>query len=258
MVRKAVFAISAFLPVVVYGQSIGGPRTFPQFRDMAGLSGNGFPVQRDGKIGIRGAMTLSTPIAYTLQPGQLVVGGASRSFDMNFRWVNTEFAANNQKSDGTGQIIGAVKTPWGPVTLSHLIMSPAGDSVQNLQFTFANNWKGATWSFGIHNITDRGQAAGDNLPIDDAKNSQSFFVVGTKQFEDDSYASVGYGTARYRGPFGSYSRMVGDRSRAYVEYDTFNWNYGIGTEFKIGSKKGYVTAGMVRGKLATWTLNFVF
>jgi len=257
MVCKGAFLLVGFFPAVLLAQSIGGPRTFPQFRDMSGLSGNGFPVQRDGMIGIRGAMTLSTPIAYTLKHGQFVFGGASRSFDRNFRWVNTEFAANNQKSDGTGQLVGAVETPWGDVTLSHLIMSPAGDSVQNLQFSFANNWQGVTWSFGIHNATERGQAAGDNLPIDDAKESRSFFIVGTKELPENSYFSAGIGTTRYRGPFGSYSRMVGDRSRLYVEYDTFNWNYGIGTEFRIGSKKAFITAGFVRGDLATWTLNFV-
>lgn len=259
MVRKACLLVVGLGPVCAFAQwSIHGPRTFPQFRDMAGLSGNGFPVQRDGFVGIRGAITLSTPIAYTLQPGQLVVGGASRSFDQNFRWVNTKYADNTQRSDGTAQIIGAVKTPWGNVTLSHMILSPALDSVQHLQFTFANEWKGMNWSMGIHNVTDRGQAAGDDIPIEDAKNSQSFFVVGTKELWNNSYASVGYGTTRYRGPFGSYSGMIGDRSRFFVEYDTFNWNYGLATEFKVGGKKAYLTAGMVRGELATWSLNFVF
>ncbi|MBS1702711.1 MAG: hypothetical protein JST12_13695 [Armatimonadetes bacterium] len=257
MVRKACLAAVACCPVVVFAQSIGGPRTFPQFRDMAGLSGNGFPVLRDGVVDIHGALTLSTPIAYTLKPGQLVLGGASRSFDRSFRWVNTQFGANNQKSDGTGQVVGAVKTPWGNVTLSHLVMSPAGDSVQHLQFTFANDWRGATWSLGVHDITDRGQAAGDNLPVEDAKNSESFFVVGTKALPNDSYFTAGYGTARYRGPFGSYSRMIGDRSRFFGEYDTFNWNFGFATEFHVGSKKAYLTAGLIRGDLATWTLNFV-
>lgn len=258
MVGRAVLGLVALVPATLLAQSIGGPRTFPQFRDMAGLSGNGFPVQRDGVVGIKGAMTLSTPIAFTLKPGQFVFGGASRSFDRRFRWVNTEFGANNEKSDGTGQFMFAVRLPWGDVTLSDLIMSPAKDSVQNIQFTFANDWQGATWSLGIHNVTDRGQAAGDNLPVEDAKNSESFFLVGTKSLPENSYVSAGYGTARYRGPFGSYSRMVGDRSRFYVEYDTFNWNYGIGTELRLGSKKAYLTAGFVRGDLATWSLNFAF
>ncbi len=225
---------------------------------MAGLSGNGFGVLRDGTIDLRGAMTLSTPIAYTLRPGQLVIGGACRSFDTHFRWVNTQFGANTQKSDGTAQVMGAVKLPWGNVTLTHLVMSPAGDSVPNLQFTFANDWQGATWSFGIHDFTARGQAAGDNLPVEDAKNSESFFMVGTKELPDQSYLSLGLGTTRYRGPFGSYSRMLSSRCRGYFEYDTFNWNYGVGTEFKLASKKAFLTLGMVRGNLATWTFNVVF
>ena len=246
------------LPAIGFAQPIGGPRTFPQFRDMAGLSGNGFPVQRDGPVGILGAMSLSTPIAFTLHPGQLVVGGGARSFDSHFRWINTTSGSRTANSDGSGQVIGAVRTPWGDVTLSSLIMSSRLDTVQNVQMTFANDWQGATWSLGVHNFTDRGQAAGDNLPVDDAKNSESFFLVGTKALPENSYFSLGYGTARYRGPFGSYSRMVGDRCRFYAEYDTFNWNYGIASEFHIGSKKGYLGAGFVRGNLATWTINFVF
>src|SRR5947208_3302942 len=103
MVRKVLCGLLALIPAILLAQPIGGPRTFPQFRDMAGLCGNGFAVQRDGTVGILGAMTLSTPIAFTLKPGQLVVGAASRSFDSHFRWINTEFGNRSQNSDGTGQ-----------------------------------------------------------------------------------------------------------------------------------------------------------
>jgi hypothetical protein len=246
--------------LVAFGsaQPIGGPRTFPQFRDMAGLSGNGFGVTPEGEISLSGALTLSTPIAYTLRPGVMIAGGASRSFDRQFRWINTKFASNTERSDGTIQLLGALDSKWGAITFTHMIVSPDYDSVQHVQWTAPQGDTDWRFSFGIHNITNRPSANGDDNPVQDAKMSRSFFVVGTLDMLNESYFSVGLGTTRYRPVFGSYSGMLTSGIRYYGEYDSFNWNYGIATEFAVGSKKAFVSLGFVRGDLATWTINFTF
>jgi hypothetical protein len=51
---------------------------------------------------------------------------------------------------------------------------------------------------------------------------------------------------------------LNDRWRAYGEYDTFNWNVGAATEIRVLGKQAFVQAGLVRGNLATWSVNWVF
>jgi hypothetical protein len=257
------FACSIFFSLLASGalsQSIGGPRTFPQFRDMAGLSGNGFPVLRDGKIGINGAMSLSTPIAYVLETKRVVLGLCSRSTDKTFRWFNTT-SANVQRSDGTLQGMFSLDSLGSRIAITHMIVSGSGDSVQHLQYQLpisaeqTGNW---TFSVGCHNITDRPAANGDDNPVEDSKLSRSFFIVGTKECSKDSYFTLGLGATRWKGFFGSYTLPLNDRWRAYGEYDTFNWNIGAATEIRVLGKQAFVQAGLVRGNLATWSVNWVF
>ena len=258
------FATAVFLilaSAVVNAQSIGGPRTYPQFRDMAGLSGNGFPVKRTGELGLAGALSLSTPIGYVLSTKQLVLGASSRSFDRSFRWVNTSFASNQEKSDGTLQGIFSLDSLGSRIAITHMIVSPANDSVQHLQYQLrlpeskTNNW---TFSIGCHNVTDRPAANGDDNPVEDSRLSRSFFVVGTQELPEDAYLTVGLGDTRYRGLFGSYSKMLNSQWRAYGEFDTFNWNFGALTELRLLGKQAFLQMGLVRGDLATWSLNWVF
>ncbi len=228
---------------------------------MAGLSGNGFPVLRDGSIGINGAMSLSTPIAYVLGTKQLVLGGSSRSFDRTFRWINTTFASNLEKSDGTLQGIFSLDSFGSRIAISHMIVSPANDSVQHLQYQLplseqrTGDW---TLSIGCHNVTDRPAAHGDSDPVEDSKLSRSFFIVGTKECSREQYFTLGLGDTRYRGFFGSYTMLLSDSWRAFGEYDTFNWNFGAATELNLLGKRAFLQVGLVRGDLATWSLNWVF
>jgi hypothetical protein len=258
------FATAVFLilaSAVVNAQSIGGPRTYPQFRDMAGLSGNGFPVKRTGELGLAGALSLSTPIGYVLGTKQLVLGASSRSFDRSLRWVNTSFASNQEKSDGTLQGIFSLDSLGSRIAITHMIVSPANDSVQHLQYQLrlpeskTNNW---TFSIGCHNVTDRPAANGDDNPVEDSRLSRSFFVVGTQELPEDAYLTVGLGDTRYRGFFGSYSKMLNSHWRAYGEFDTFNWNFGALTELRLLGMQAFLQMGLVRGDLATWSLNWVF
>lgn len=246
---------------VATAQYLGGPRSYPQFRDMAGLSGNGFPVLRDGSIGLNGAMSLSTPLGYVLATRQVVLGGCSRSFDNHFRWVNTKFAANTEQSDGTLQGIFSLDSLGSRIAISHMIVSAANDSVQHLQYQLpiaedkAGDW---ALSIGCHNITDRPAANGDDNPVEDSKLSRSFFIVGTRDCSRDQYLTLGVGGTRWRGFFGSYSMLLNDNWRAFGEYDTFNWNFGAATEINLLGKRAFLQLGLVRGDLATWSLNWVF
>ncbi|MEI7575476.1 MAG: hypothetical protein WCK51_01175 [Armatimonadota bacterium] len=257
------FALAVF-PFLVCGaghaQTIGGPRTYPQFRDMAGLSGNGFPVLRDGSIGMNGAMSLSTPLGYVLGTKKIVLGLCSRSTDRNLRWFNTT-STGGVGSDGTLQGMFSLDSLGSRIAITHMIVSGTGDSVQHLQYQLPlNQEKTGDWAFsiGCHNVTDRPAANGDDDPVEDSKLSRSFFIVGTKECSREQYFTLGLGGTRWKGFFGSYTLPINDNWRAFGEYDTFNWNFGAATEIEIVGKKAYLQAGLVRGNLATWSINWVF
>lgn len=256
-------AISSF--ALADGTELLGPNRFPQFRDMSGLSGSGFALDASGKVSTRGAIALSTPIGYTLEHGRYVLGFASRSHNMRFAWINSG-NANANKSDGTGQMILGFRLFGGNLALSHMILSTELDSVQHVQWSPQNNGaNGWGWSVGVHNATQRGHAAGDGFPAADAKNSLSVFFAGTKTLGEDDIVTLGVGTTRYKGLFGSYNHQLSERAKFFIENDTFNWNYGIsyGIPMPYKSYGGtdshlFITAGYVRGKLATWMLNYAF
>ena len=255
------YSIFGFLAAVVgQAQTIGGPRTYPQFRDMAGLSGNGFPVLRDGSIGLSGAMSLSTPIAYVLGTKRVVLGLCSRSTDRTFRWVNST-STGTEGSDGTFQGIFSLDLFGSRIAISDMIVSGTGDSVQHLQYQLPlDQERTGDWSFsiGCHNTSDRPAANGDDDPIEDSKLSRSFFIVATKECSREQYFTLGVGAVRWKGFFGSYTLPINENWRAFGEYDTFNWNFGAATEVTLLGKQAFLQAGLVRGNLATWSINWVF
>ena len=238
-----------------------GPGQFPQFRDMAGLSGNGFGVLRDGRIGIRGALSLSTPIAHVIGNNQAVVGLSGRSVDTQFRWINTTTTDQSQKADATGQLMYGVTTPYGNIAYTHLVVSAFFDSVINLQFQPKLNCEKLALSVGVHNLADRPHAAGDTF-LEDQALSRSWFVVGTYELGEGNFVSLGKGDVRYKGVFGSVNAQIGNSYKGFAEYDSFNWNYGVvyGTALGKGKRPTnlFITAAMVAGKHATWAINFSF
>ena len=243
-----------------------GPGKFPQFRDMGGMPGSGFGVLSDGHISMFGALALSTPIGYSLAPSTFVAGIATRSQDHMFRIINVDSNADKNSSDGTGQFLLGIKTSSGNLTLGMHVLSSKLDTTFNAQFQPRVNGLGRLGvSVGVQNWTNRGQAAGDNDPSADSENSLSPYVAGTYDMGRGNYATLGYGNTRFRGLFGSANYQLSPTTKLFVENDTFNWNYGVGygTFMKKWDASGrrvrvFITAGFVRGELATWTLNFGF
>lgn len=249
-----------------------GPRTYPQFRDMSGLSGAGVGVLPDGTPSLRGAISLSTPIGYVLGPSHWAFGAASRSVNGQFTFINFRAKARDDtfKSDGTGQIVAGFKTPIGNIAVSHMVLSTFLDNVQHVQWQLPLRTDKVGVSVGVHNLFDRGNAAGEDRPGDDDP-SRSFFVAATTQLAPGAFLTIGKGDIRYKGVFGNASVNVTDRVKLYGEYDGFGWNSGIAIGFgpapqlKLGDKpirsrapEVFLTAGYVQGRRATWTINFVF
>jgi hypothetical protein len=231
-----------------------------QLRDMSGLSGSEFGVTYLGVPSIWGAMAFSTPIGFSLGSGVFDVGANSKSRDNLPRPINFHEGANN-KSDGTAQFMAGLGTPIGNFTGTLEVVSSAFDQVYNGQWQLPLHLKNAGVSVGCQNITDRHESAPGFTGT-----NRSYFGVGTYQFAHGDYISLGVGSARFKGGFGSICGMITPRLKGLVEYDTFGYNPGLGYSF--GKVKGLgndydhndvvLFLGFVKSQYATVGLNWAF
>jgi hypothetical protein len=257
LVAIGMIALGAYANAQIPG--LTGPGRFPQFRDMAGLSGNGFGVTKRGDPSILGVVSLSIPSGNVLGNGWRMATLASRSQNSSFQWVNTGKSQTSAQSDGTFAGVFGFSTNFGNIALSHMILSSQLDSVQHVHWQLPIVSDNYSVSVGVHNITARPHAAGDSFPADDSKNSRSYFVAGTYQTEEGHALTLGKGDTRFKGLFGGMNMPLGEKSKFFAEFDTFNWNYGLAHEVQIGENgRMFLTAGMVRGKFATWTVSVSF
>jgi hypothetical protein len=259
--------------VVVAGamaqKELVGRNQFPQFRAMSGLSGSTFPVGKDGLPDYRGAMGLSTPIAYSLSKWSFVAGLGSLSFDTNLRFPS---GRDGQRStNGTAQfMVGVTLGQAGDLTVSYMVLSGIMDNALNLQFTPGRQEGKVRYSVGVQDIGGGGGSAGEKHPAD-GESSRSFFTVTTFEVDDKTHVSLGTGTRRFKSIFGNVSTSLGPNMKATVEYDAFNWNFGVayrlGALQRIGRETydkpartadAHLFVGLVRGKLLFWGLNISF
>jgi hypothetical protein len=208
-------------------QPLSGPGQYPQFRNVSGLPGGLFGVSADGRPSMLGAMTISTPIGYSLGHNHIGLGFANMSRDRTLRFPQSR--TNNDDANGTGFGMIGLTSRYGHVTLSGMVLSGIGDTVLNAQFqpNLPRMPKGLGVSFGVQDAFSTGGSAGVRRP-EDTQTSRSFFGVATYEAARGVHLSVGAGDRRFQGVFGSASVNVGQRVKLFVENDTFNTNYGIG------------------------------
>jgi hypothetical protein len=223
---------------------------------MSGLPGGSFGVLPSGTPSFRGAMALSTPIAYSLNNWHWAAGINSTSPSMRFTGLDTN--ARGGVSSGTAELMVGIPTPYGGLTFSMMPISVHMDeNAINLEFTPTQT---GMVQFGV-GIQDAMGVTHTFRPRE-RRSSRSPFVVATANPCPDTYASVGYGNQRFGGIFGNVSHTFGN-FKAVGEYDTYNWNYGVAG--RLGHFKGMgkdveatAFAGYIRGKYATWSLTFSF
>jgi hypothetical protein len=179
-------ALCAIGPTLAMAQSeLTGPDRFPQFRVLSGLPGCGFGVTQDGVPSIRGALSFTTPIGYSLGARRFAVSFGSVSYDMRIRSIDSG-GSNPQGGGGNGtlSILGGFEIPkWGRFTLAHTYLSSIGDNVQSIQWQLPLKDPRIGVSIGLQDIAGTGASSGENLPGDGAI-SRSAFLVGTAKIGD--------------------------------------------------------------------------
>src|SRR6476619_7261804 len=89
VMRWFAFVVLASASCFGFTQSdLFGPGQFTQTREMSGLPGGSFGVLPDGTPSFKGAMALSTPIAYSLNNWHYAFGLKSVSPDMRLRGLD--------------------------------------------------------------------------------------------------------------------------------------------------------------------------
>lgn len=233
---------------------------------MVGLPGSAFPITRDGKIDYKGAMSLSTPVAYGLAGNTFVIGGMSLSRDLAPRFPQTGHADFLGQANGTGQILYGIDLgKAGKLTPAVLFLSGRADTAFNFQYTAPplGNDLPVTLAAGVLDLRGNGGSSGDKQPGEN-DSSTSLYAVATYTADRwDAHVSLGVGTHRYHGVFANGSISLTENVKGYVEYDAFNVNAGIGWVIPFGAHyertpNMTVQVGVVRGKYLSTSLNFSF
>lgn len=232
-----------------------GPSQFTETREMSGMPGGCFGVMPDGTPSIKGAMALSTPIAYSLDHWHWAAGINSTS--PSSRFSGLDFKPHGTSSSGTGELMVGIPTRWGAFTYSAMPIDIHLRMATNIQFTPRQNGM-VRVGVGVQDLFNSTHTFRPREP----RKSRSPYVVATANPVAGGFISLGYGNQRFGGVFGNMSQSFGNW-KAVAEYDTYNWNFGVAN--RVTHLRGFghdvdatLFAGMIRGKYATASLVFSF
>lgn len=239
---------------------LAGPDQFPQFRGVGGLTGNGFSVSPDGKPSKFGALSLSTPIGYTLGHQKLYVSGSVISPGSNLVGFRSGKGLND--GNGTATVMAGLNLPNDArFAYTFVVLSSLGDNVSNLQYQPGLQDGKTRFSLGVQDVFGDGGSAGESIPGDD-RTSRSFFVAGTSEVAANTFVSAGVGTRRFSKGFVNASANLTDELKAMVEHDGFNFNYGLaytrGYDSADEGRSVTMFLGYVRGRYLTWSVGASF
>jgi hypothetical protein len=210
---------------------------------------------------MRGALSLSTPVAYSLGGGRFTGIGANTSYDGKFRSVHGARARDfGWESNGSASLLAGISTPAGDLTVSTMIVSGAFENSYGLLLTPKQREGKVKFAVGAQGLLAAG-GLGPGLH-DDADRGTSVFGVATAELGKEVYVSAGIGTSRFRKGFANASFGLGNKARATIEHDGYGWNYGVGVELaSVQMGKGRTAKingflGMVQTRYAFWAVGF--
>lgn len=231
---------------------------YSQFRNLSGLPGGTVAVDPGGCPGIRGAMGISTPIAYSLRGGHGVLSLGNTSYDRSFRMLtNPQGNDFGTKSNGTATGLVGISSRGGTLTVGMSVVSGAFENSYSLQFTPDQSGP-IRFAAGAQGLFAAGGFLGPGLH-DDVDRSTNLYGVATAELGHGMYASAGVGTQRFAKGFANLSAGIGSWGRALVEHDGFGFNVGLGAQ--LGSYRGAKLmgfAGVLQGRYAFWSVSLAF
>ncbi|MFM9872935.1 MAG: hypothetical protein ACKVQS_05660 [Fimbriimonadaceae bacterium] len=259
-VRAALFslAVTLFAASATCQSSFYRPGQYPSMRNLNGLPGQGYGINRLGHPDFHGAFSYSTPVAYTLTDWHWVLSGTFVSNNLTPRFSDNSRNGGSNSANGTAVLqIGAKVGTYGDFSYGFSVLSSQLDNIGSAQFTPTQTGP-VVFAIGVMDVSGSGGSSGFGNPNDN-NSSRSPYLVTTYEPTPGTFLSLGYGSTRYRGVFGSVSTTITSRFKALLEYDTFHWNqmlaYDIG---KVGNAHLTATLGTQAGRYAAWAISVSF
>lgn len=261
-------ALIGTLAAVAHSQADFGPAgQYPQFRGISGLPGSGFGILPDGTPSFSGAMSYSSPIAYSLNNWHFSIDAENASDYWFFRLPHITGRTGNQDSNGkVNFMLGVPLGKFGSLTLSQTILSSLLDGAFNFQYQFPVFYKGIGIAFGAQDFRGSVHNSGaENVPGGDGV-SRSYYGVITAPLPHGIYVSAGFGDRRFKHGFANVSAPIGDRFKAVVENDGLSFNEGLAYHpnvprwVRLFGRPAVFTmmVGYEKSKYAFWSLNLSF
>ena len=234
------------------------PGQYPSLRNLNGLPGQGYGINRLGHPDFRGAFSYSTPVAYTLSDWHWVLSGTFVSNNLNPSFADSTNTVASDSANGTAVLqIGTRLGSYGTFSYGFSVLSSELDNIGSAQFTPTQEGP-VVFAIGVMDVSGSGGSSGFGN-VGDSDSSRSPYIVGTWEPCEGTFLSLGYGSTRFRGAFGSASTMLTPRLKAMLEYDTFHFNqllaYDVG---RIGPAHVTATLGTQAGRYAAWAISFSF
>jgi hypothetical protein len=222
--------LASFLPNAI--PAVGDEfLSYPQFRYMGGLPGNGWAVNSEGDAGFDGAMSQTIPIGYTPSWKSGAVG-------YHVGQIDGGLSLTGDGANGTGVLSVGFLPPENAVCFTVAWVDDNFDAAYNLQVQVLKEGdQRPAVSVGVLDMLNQREETLGTPPGDSG--SRSFYVAATKRMgadENPLHVTVGWGSDRYNdGPFFGVCYDAHDRVKVLGEYDGFSFNAGVGAEL-LGGK----------------------
>jgi len=199
-------------------------QSYPQFRYMGGLPGNGWGVDSRGDVGFRGAMSECIPIGYTPANGAWAVGINSGLIKGKHNWWFT-----GQETNG--------------MTVSAIGLGARGHGIC-ISYPAVDQWPGRVINLQAQVLPESRtrpaiSVGGLDLGGDDEAHvnerymasARSFYVAATKRLGAEKHpvhVTLGWGSGRFHdAPFVGASYDVIRRVKLMGEYDGYQFNAAV-------------------------------
>ena len=199
-----------------------------QFRFDSGLPGNNWTVSPEGKAGGAGPAQMAIPIAYTPCAGNYILDANVGMADsgLTLGW-------HGDKINGTLNPAFGLGKPGNGIYLAYTLTGDKGEPSYNWQWQIlAEEGSKPAVAIGGMDMSNQ-RAATQHRPL--SGEARSFYAVATKQVSADrhpTYATVGLGTGRFKGPFAGVCTRFHPRATVAAEYDTLGVNANITYAFR--------------------------
>ncbi len=198
-------------------------RSYPQFRYLGGLPGNGYAVDSRGDVGFRGAMSQCIPIGYTPSNGSWAVGMSSGLIKGKNEFWFTGRDVNGMTVSGVG--FGA---PRHGICLSYPAVDQWPGRMVSVQAqVVGESRRRPAVSVGILDLFNEDEAT---VNVRYGQGARSYYVAATKRLGEEKHplhATLGWGSGRFHdAPFAGASYDVARRVKVMGEYDGYQFNAG--------------------------------